>query len=345
MEIKDITPRLLIIEYLRKKKHGLIFTFVCVLIMLAVSYLSQIALSESIYGIILCLTFGLAFMIYDFYQFQKSIRFLNRQFQCIGSELLSFEESGNLIEEEYQLIALKLQKDRENAIHDAETDKQDMYDYYSLWAHQVKTPIAAMNLLLQNYEDAPEQISISSLQEQLFRIEQYVEMVLSFLKIDNGSTDYVFAKYNLDDIIKKAIRKFAKQFIGRKLYVKYDFTDRTVLTDEKWLSFVIEQIFSNSLKYTHTGGITISVKNNNVNTFLIIEDTGIGVAPEDLPRVFENGYTGYNGRLDHKSTGIGLYLCKQILSKLGHGIRMESEVRKGTRIIITISNKLENKGD
>ena len=210
-----------------------------------------------------------------------------------------------------------------------------MIDYYTVWAHQIKTPIAAMRLTLQN-EDTP---LTRKLTNDLYRIEQYVEMVLTFLRLNSDSTDYVFKEYDLDNIVKSAVKKFSSEFIGRKLRLIYDPLNTSVITDEKWLSFVIEQVLSNALKYTPSGSITISLVGEKT---LRIEDTGIGIAPSDLPRIFENGYTGFNGRTDKKASGIGLYLCRRVCNNLGHTITANSTVDVGTAIDIDLTQtKLE----
>jgi signal transduction histidine kinase len=168
---------------------------------------------------------------------------------------------------------------------------------------------------------------------ELFKIEQYVDMVLQYLRIDSASTDYVLKKYSLDSIVRQAVRKYAKLFINKKICLDFSELNCEVLTDEKWLVFVVEQILSNSLKYTESGKISIYMDKEK-NKTLVIEDTGIGIAEEDLPRVFEKGFTGYNGRTDKKSTGIGLYLCKRILTKLSHTISIESGIGHGTKVKI-----------
>ena len=237
----------------------------------------------------------------------------------------------NLIEEDYlQLIrALGEEKQRQTSAMDLRMS--DMQDYFTLWAHQIKTPIAAMRLILQT---KPEN-SAGEIEGELFRVEQYVEMVLNYLRLDSDSTDFVFKTCSLDGIIRQCVRKYAKQFIRKKISLEYEGTALQVLTDEKWLCFVIEQILSNALKYTAAGSIRIFTQGET----LVIADTGMGIAPEDLPRVFEKGYTGYNGRTDKKATGIGLYLCKKILQKLGHEISISSEVGKGTRVSIDLSRE------
>ena len=203
-----------------------------------------------------------------------------------------------------------------------------------MWAHQIKTPIASMRLTLQN-EDSPLSRTIS---DDLFRIEQYVEMVLCYLRLGSESTDYVIAKQDLDKLLKQAFRHFSGQFISKKLKLEYEETPFTALTDEKWLLFVIEQILSNAVKYTPSGGeIRVSMKTPGI---LCIKDTGIGIAPEDLPRIFERGYTGLNGRADKKASGLGLYLCKRICDNLNHRIWAESG--EGTAVYLDLrSKKLE----
>ena len=157
-------------------------------------------------------------------------------------------------------------------------------------------------------------------------------MALCYVRLGEGASDLVIKEYPLDDMIRKAIRKYAGQLIRRKLRVIYEGTDICVLTDEKWLVFIIEQLLSNAVKYTVSGNVTITVDREKKQ--LSISDTGIGISPEDLPRIFEKGYTGYNGRSDKKASGIGLYLCKRICRNLGHRIAAESAVGTGTVIRI-----------
>lgn len=202
-----------------------------------------------------------------------------------------------------------------------------------MWVHQIKTPIAASRLLLQEEELNPGEI-----QNELFKIEQYVEMVLGYLRTQDLSSDLCLEEVNLDEIIKDQIHKFARIFVGKKLSLDYEGVEETVLTDKKWLGFVIGQILSNALKYTKKGKISIYMSKARSHT-LVIEDTGIGIRQEDLPRVFEKGFTGYNGREEGRSTGIGLYLSGKIMKKLDHGIRIESELGKGTRVFLELGRK------
>ena len=247
----------------------------------------------------------------------------------------SLPKIDGIKDEDYQQILRLLSEEHSHYRTQTNRKYADMIDYYTVWAHQIKTPIASMRLHLQN-EDS---VLSRTLASDLHRIEQYVEMVLTFLRLNSESTDYVIKEYDLDKIIKQAVRKFSADFIGRKLSLVYNPVNTMVITDEKWLSFVIEQVLSNALKYTPAGSITITLENEKT---LRIRDAGIGIAPEDLPRIFENGYTGYNGRADKKASGIGLYLCKRICNNLGHTINAQSIVDVGTIIDIDLTHvKLE----
>lgn len=233
------------------------------------------------------------------------------------------------LEADYQQIIAKLQEEaKQSAAHAAE-EYNDMIDYYTVWAHQIKTPIAAMRLSLQS-EDTEQARKLTS---DLNRIEEYVEMVLTFLRLDSDSTDYLIREYDLDGIIRTAVRKFSREFILKKLTLDYNPVNYTVLTDEKWLTFVIEQIVSNAVKYTTEGSVRIYMDEPGI---LCIKDTGIGISAEDLPRIFENGYTGFNGREDKRASGIGLYLCKRIMDNLGHTISAESQPGEGTTITMDL---------
>ncbi|WP_306770895.1 HAMP domain-containing sensor histidine kinase [Emergencia sp. 1XD21-10] len=204
----------------------------------------------------------------------------------------------------------------------------DMIEYYTLWAHQIKTPIAAMDLLLQSEMPG---VCRDQLVMELFKVEQYVEMVLQYLRLGADSTDFRIERQEIDKIIREVVKKYSTIFIKKKISLDYQGVDAKTISDEKWLSFVLEQVLSNALKYTPSGKISIYM-DKVLPCTLVIEDTGIGIQEEDLPRIFDKGYTGYTGRKDKKSTGIGLYLCRMIMNKLGHTMTIESQVGKGTKV-------------
>lgn len=193
--------------------------------------------------------------------------------------------------------------------------------------------IAAMRLTLQP-DDTP---NARRLMSQLLRIEQYVDMVLMYLRLDEGTSDYVIRACDLDGIIRQSLRKFAGEFIDRKLTLHYEPLHLSVVTDEKWLGFVVEQVLSNALKYTPEGGsITIDAE---APATLCIRDTGIGITAEDLPRIFDRGYTGRNGRTYRQASGIGLYLCRRICRDLGHTITASSAAGEGTVLRLDLSRR------
>lgn len=243
-----------------------------------------------------------------------------------------FPQTSGPLEKDYQEIINKLKEEQEYSRQKTTSDFNNMVEYYTVWAHQIKTPIASMRLQIQSVDSD----LARRLDGDLNRIEAYVEMVLTFLRLDSDSTDYVIRKIDLDAVIKPAIRKFARDFISKKLTMDFKPTEYKVLSDDKWLSFVIEQVLSNAVKYTKNGGIKVYMDEPGI---LCIEDTGIGISAEDLPRIFENGYTGFNGREDKRASGIGLYLCKRICDNLGHKIYAESEQGVGTKIRIDMNIK------
>jgi signal transduction histidine kinase len=255
--------------------------------------------------------------------------------KSISAAITGFPEPISKIEADYQELIRLLEESRADVISKKDRALTDMTDYYTMWAHQIKTPIAAMRLMLQS-EQKEQNAGIT---EQLFKIEQYVEMVLGYLRTESMSGDLVIKSCSLDGIVKQAIKKYAKSFIYKKIMLDYSDLEINVVTDEKWLCFVIEQILSNALKYTNKGKISI-YRDASLPPALVIEDTGIGIQPEDLPRIGEKGFTGYNGHEDKKSTGIGLYLCKKILKSLSHTMIIESEVGVGTRVKIVMAADL-----
>ena len=190
-----------------------------------------------------------------------------------------------------------------------------------------------MKLLLQ-YDEKEENMELLT---ELFKIEQYVEMVLQYLRLDSLSSDLLIKSYSIENIVKQAVRKYAPLFIRKRIHFSLKEIHCQVLTDEKWLLFVIEQLLSNALKYTPEEGYICIYMDEYSPKTLIIEDNGIGIAPEDLPRIFERGFTGFNGREDKKSTGIGLYLCKRILARLSHEITVESTPGIGTIVKLDLS--------
>ena len=214
--------------------------------------------------------------------------------------------------------------------------RDDYNDYYTVWVHQIKTPIAAMKMMLER-EDTKENRELGA---ELFRIERYVEMALGYIRLECESNDLVIREYDVDDMVRQAIRKFAPQFVERRLSLDFEPAGLRMSTDEKWFVFILEQLLSNAVKYTKHGGIRIAYECNGDERLLKISDTGIGIAAEDLPRIFEKGYTGFNGREDKKATGLGLYLCRRVCDMLSIGIKAESETGKGSTFSLDLKQRV-----
>ncbi len=326
----------LLARYLKEEKRGLLLLLCSVALFFIAGGLYGLEMEMLLYAafltLLLCVfVHGRAFLHYAY-----AHKLRQRTLAGIEGEWNDLPEAETLAQEDYQKM-VRVLGERCAAIAAAwESERTDAQEYYTVWVHQIKTPIAVMRLLLQA-EDTKENRELLT---ELFRIEQYVEMVLGYIRLESDTNDLVLRYVPLDGMIRGVIRKFAPQFIRKKIRLHYDGVDLRLLTDEKWFSFILEQAVSNALKYSGEGGsVTIGLSEDE--RYLFIEDTGIGIASEDLPRVFEKGYTGYNGREDKKATGLGLYLCKQTADKLGLRLRLTSEVRRGTKFIIEISESLE----
>lgn len=325
----------LFLQYIKQRRRIFAVGAIFCVIFTANFLLYHLPVKAVIYPAALCALVGIILMIFDFSRIRREHEVL-KQIRTITDTITgTFPEINGIEDADYQEIIRLIGEEHNSYRSNINRKYSDMIDYYTVWAHQIKTPIASMRLNLQNEDSA----LARKLSVDLHRVEQYVEMVLTFLRLNSESTDYVIRECDLDNIIKQAVKKFSYDFINRKLNLVYEPLNTRVITDEKWLSFVIEQVLSNALKYTPAGSITITLENEKT---LRIRDTGIGIAPEDLPRIFENGYTGYNGRTDKKASGIGLYLCKRICNNLGHTITARSIVDVGTIVDIDLTQiKLE----
>ena len=230
-----------------------------------------------------------------------------------------------------QKLATSQQAQREQTTVSLET-YNDLMDYYTLWVHQIKTRIAASQLLVKNIEDSDLR---QQMEQELFKIDSYANVVLQYLRLESFHDDLVLKRVPLEELVKEVVRKYAIFFIQKGLTVDLHDLDVAVITDRKWLLVIIEQLLSNSLKYTSAGGIEIYFDDQT----LYIKDSGIGIKDSDILRVFERGFSGYNGHLTQQSSGLGLYLTKKIADQLGHQIHMTSQVGQGTTVAIHFEEK------
>lgn len=314
--------RILLQFFWEQRMVGL-FLVLAISIFALVFSMYDIKLEAILYASMLCLTAGLLFEGVHLISYLRRHTEQQKRLQGLPISYTELLPPRTLAEQDLQAMVQKLGEQYTAVITDWQRQQKESLDYYSAWIHQIKTPISSMKMILQQ-EDTEENHLLSA---ELFRIEQYTEMALQYLRLDSKTNDFVFQQYDLDSIIRQAIRKYAPQFILRKIRLIYEPVSMTILTDEKWMLFLLEQLLSNAIKYTPHGSVTISVTPEKV---LQVADTGIGIAPEDLPRIFEKGFTGYNGRADKKSTGLGLYLCQQAAKKISVSLSVTSEVGKGS---------------
>lgn len=321
---------------------GLFLVFAAVFIFIALEY--RIDLEPILYSLLICTFLGSCFLIRNFIQYKKKYHGLYEAHLNMETTISTIPKPSNYIEELYGVLLGDLFENRTELYSKMKKQEVESKDYYTIWIHQIKTPIAALYLLLQA-EDSQKNSML--MKQELFKVEQYAEMALYYLRLQHMSYDILLKECNLYEIVKQSVKKYSISFIEKKISLHLEAFDGVVISDEKWLGFVIEQILSNCIKYTAKGSISIEYINSahttqfndklkhaygvtSADSVLCISDTGIGIKEEDLPRIFEKGFTGYNGRMDKKSTGIGLYLCKQVLNKLGFDISVSSEVGKGT---------------
>ena len=262
-----------------------------------------------------------------------------------GADTVESDEQPRTVEQQFIRLLTLMDENRIREQSERDEKEADRRDYFLMWAHQIKTPIAAMKLLLEEAGDCKNNFRM---REELFKIEQYAEMVLTIQRLENMAADLVLQEYALVPLLRQAVRKYSVLFINKGLQVEVPEGECRVLTDEKWFSFCLEQVLSNAVKYTEKGKITLGITRQDALgeppeegeqencVVLYIEDTGMGIRTEDLPRIFEKGFTGYNGRVDKRATGIGLYLCKSICRQLGVTIRVESRFGEGTRVEFAI---------
>ncbi len=330
--------RIILTAYLKEHiREAVIYgAIVVILLGLAGLYEYEKAIENMSYAAVLIAFFGAVYGVWDYFCYRKKCRLLIDAFAKRGERLDYLPESRSYPEKLYRELVGAAEEEAWDVISEYDAKKRDIDDYYTMWTHQIKTPIAALRLLLQD-EKQP--------LEELFKIEQYAEMALHYARLDSLSSDFLFKTQNIEAIVKQAVKKYSILFIGSGLQFSLENFSAQAVTDEKWLAFVVEQLLSNAIKYTPDGQIRIyglddgktEIQEHDAHkeaAYLVIEDSGIGIREEDLPRIFERGFTGYNGRFDGKSTGIGLYLCKQILDRLSHTIQVESRVGKGTKVIL-----------
>ncbi len=315
---------MLIKEYIKDHRYILLMAFFCLLIGWGMLTLYNVEREAILYTIVLIIVMMLLYILVDYRRYKKQHEQMK---QILNSYMITeWFPNSTLLQRDMLTILELLEKERRKDMENYDRQKDQLQDYFSLWAHQIKLPIAALKLLLED-----EDIDRSECRTQLHRIDTYSNMAMAYLRLNSLQTDYLVKELALDPLIRQCIRSFSGECIRKKIRMQFTETNQTVISDEKWLGFVLEQLLSNAIKYSeYKGLIEIYMEQNT----LVIQDHGRGIDAADLHRVFEKGFTGANGRIETSASGIGLYLCKQITDRLHHTLTIESDIGQGTKVMV-----------
>lgn len=320
----------MMLDYIKEKRKGFLLFFLFGITFAGCFYLTNTKWEVLWYPEVLCLFFSFCHVICDYIQFRRKHLKLEKMKNHVSETLEMLPKAEGVMERDYQCLLSILFQHQQQECNARRNENRENREYMTLWAHQIKTPITAMELILQEMPLEETTVEYTKeLSDKLFEIEQYVDSSLQYMRLDTMTSDLVLSENDVFSMVKQAVRYFSRTFIRKGIRLTMEEETVKVITDEKWVVFVLKQIISNALKYTKQGEITIYMAPKQEKV-LVIEDTGIGIAEEELPRIMERGFTGYNGRMEKKATGIGLYLSYTIMGKLGHEIRIHSTVGTGT---------------
>ena len=303
--------RAFFVSYLKKTYHILILFLVFGLIFYIIFALSGLDMNYYNLGMEIMLVFFMVYLVII------AIRHKNTMSLLLQVENLKLEKNE---------MRNKMMRDRD-----------DLRDYYSVWVHQMKTPITVAKLLVDEIGDESTNLK-NDLKKELLQIEDYTNMAMTYIKISSRETDMDLTRVYLDDIIRNVLKKYSLIFISNHTSIEFEPTYSYVISDYSWLSILIEQLVSNAAKYTENGKVLFEFHEDKNS--LEIRDTGIGIRSEDLPKIFDRGYSGFNGRLNQKSSGLGLFLVTSIAKKLSVGIRVESKIGDGSSFFVDFPSEV-----
>lgn len=315
------------LKYLRSRlPFILVFIAFMIIDILYLSFMN-VNIKIAIYPLAVCTFIGIIVLVIDYLMVRNKLKTLSRVKDFIGA--VDIPSSEEPVEEEYKRIITSLDNLYRNDIEKYKEAAIDYSDYNNMWVHQIKNPISSMRLELNDIDSE----EARRLKGELNRIEHYVDMVLVYSRLNSDTTDYVFEKIKIKEAAGSSVKKFKENFISQRISFEMDVDDTFVLTDRKWLEFILEQYISNALKYTSKGKIRIY----NEGAKVYVEDTGIGIRPEDESRIWEKGFTGINGRTVGNSSGIGLYLVSKIAARLKHDVGVMTNPMGGCTFYIDLS--------
>ncbi len=327
------------LRYAAEKKPTILLILVITAVFSCAAFIWHYDIRAVLYAVLVSFViYGTLFTV-GFFDFRTRIQHLHSIIGDFDTALERLPEPKSESEIEWHSITTGCLEEIKRLSVEAETKLAEAEDYYTAWAHQIKVPISALKLITADVDEKTRREA----DVELTRIERYCDMIMAYVRLEKSGSDYVFRRVPIDDLIKRVLKKYMNIFIRKKISLDYSASDKIILTDEKQLGFVLEQLLSNALKYTSSGGkVTISVDDENC---LTVADTGNGIYPEDLPRIFEKGFTGINGHMenrDARSSGIGLYLAKRICDNLCCDINVTSAPGAGTSFKLNL-NKPERR--
>ena len=323
---KGNTLKVYIKQYLNRYKGCFALVAGIMIFYIFTLYLCGVSAADIRYFAGLEIVFLVVSAVFCGIRYWYRLRTVKRQIRDYMQGMQTLSDTEDALEEVYMDALEQLQNKRQEEKGAYRNQQREMEEYYALWVHQIKTPISAMRLLLDANRD--EQTPL--LRQELFKVDQYADLALKFVKLGDIQSDLVIERCDLNEIAHAAVKKYSLLFVYSKLSARVEPLSKDVPCDRMWLEFILCQLLSNSVKYTRSGGVRIYMEKGD----LVVEDSGIGIRKEDLPRIFEKGYTGYNGRMDTRASGIGLYLVKRTADALGIRINVTSELSKGTRVLL-----------
>ncbi|MFR9275268.1 sensor histidine kinase [Finegoldia magna] len=292
-----------LLYFLKKNLNSILFFISMHAIYFIVCYLNNVDIRVFIQGFEICLIVFFIYLVIKYFDFQKE---------------LSNEEK---IEE--------LEKQIENMRNDYISWKKDIQEYFSMWVHQIKTPITCLEILTEDNKE---------MKMQLKSIDNYTNMAINYLKLNLHEKDMDISAVDVDNLLNMLIKKYSLLFINSHISLDFRKNGLKCITDSKWLSVLLEQILSNAIKYSENSQIILDSFKKDNSVVILIEDHGIGIPEEDINRIFDKGYSGFNGRLKQKSSGLGLYLAKSIADKLDIRLKVDSTVGQGSKFYVIVNN-------
>ncbi|GGL45228.1 sensor histidine kinase [Sporolactobacillus putidus] len=336
-------------DYLKDQAFLLVFYIVSMTFITVYLYLEPLINLKGDSLIYLHAVILFLFLVYLSYDYLRRSRYLSalKKAAELSTEdrLVSMPAPRTTEQASFLKILQRIDQDNKQMVQKLQLEIEENKDFVMSWVHEVKTPIAAGRMLIGNSEGKKKEQLLDKLENEFEQIDHFVEQALYYSRTDSFSKDYFISEYPLRTIVHASLKKHAKLFIAKKIKVETSRLDFQVLTDKKWLQFIIDQILSNALKYTdHQGWIAITGKRVETGTELSIEDNGRGIRAEDVGRVFDRGFTGYTGRKERHATGMGLYLSRTLAVKLGHRISLDSREGRGTRVTLYFPNIVDYTG-